>query len=64
MKCSPWKNTIALSTVSDDHIKLLVSEKTITPAIEQALRKIIAQKNDLAGLDRQIQQRQAKSYRH
>ncbi|HEV2961560.1 MAG TPA: carboxypeptidase regulatory-like domain-containing protein [Candidatus Angelobacter sp.] len=55
----PLETTLALSTVSDDHIKLLVSEKTITPAIEQALRKIIAQKNDLAGLDRQIQQRQA-----
>jgi hypothetical protein len=54
----PLENTIALSTVSDDHIKLLVSEKTITPAIEQALRKIIAQKSELAGFDRQIQQRQ------
>jgi hypothetical protein len=55
----PLANTVALSTVTDDHIKLLISEKTITPAIEQALRKIIAQKNDMAGLDRQIQQRQA-----
>ena len=55
----PLENTLALSTVSDDHIKLLVSEKTITPGIEQALRKIIAQKNQLAGFDRQIQQHQA-----
>src|SRR5262249_39060805 len=55
----PLENTLALSTVTDDHIKLLVHEKTITPAIEQALRKIIAQKTEMTGLDRQIQQRQA-----
>jgi hypothetical protein len=55
----PLEHTLALSTVTDDHIKLLINEKTITPAIEQALHKIIAQKNDLAGLDRQIQQHQA-----
>jgi hypothetical protein len=54
----PLEKTLALSTISDDHIKLLVSEKTITPQIEQALRKIIVQKSELAGFDRQIQQRQ------
>jgi len=55
----PLESTFALSNVSDDHIKLLVSQKSMTPTIEQALRKIIGQKNDLAGFDRQIQEHQA-----
>ncbi len=55
----PLESTFALSNISDDHIKLLVNEKSITPAIEQVLRKVIAQKSELAGFDRQIQERQA-----
>src|SRR5207302_388783 len=31
----PLESTFALSNVSDDHIKLLVSQKSMTPTIEQ-----------------------------
>ena len=54
----PIESKLALVNVTDDTIKLFVSEKTIKPEVEQALRKIIEQKSAIAGLDHEIQNRQ------
>jgi uncharacterized coiled-coil protein SlyX len=52
------QSTIALSNISDDYIKVLVSDSAIKPDTVQALQKIVAQKNVIAGLDGQIKDRQ------
>ncbi len=54
----PIQSTIALSNLSDEYIKILVSGTTLKPETVQALQKIVQQKNEIAGLDRQIQDRQ------
>ena len=54
----PLESTLALANVTDDQIKLFFSQKTIKPELEQALRKIIQQKNEIAGFDHEIQTRQ------
>ena len=52
------ESTVALSTVTDDQIKLLFKDKTSNPELEEALRRILRQKDRLAGFDQQIQTRQ------
>ena len=54
----PIQSTIALSNLSDEYIKILVSGTTLKPETIQALQKIVQQKNEIAGLDRQIKDRQ------
>ena len=54
----PLESTLALANVTDDQIKLFFSQKTIKPELEQALHKIIQQKNEIAGFDHEIQTRQ------
>ncbi|HWX56709.1 MAG TPA: DUF4139 domain-containing protein [Verrucomicrobiae bacterium] len=54
----PIQSTIALSNMTDDQIKLLVSANVLKPETIQALEKIVQQKNAIAALDRQIQDRQ------
>ncbi len=54
----PLQSTIALSNISDDYIKLLVSDSSIKPETVQALQKIVQQKNVVAGFDNQIHDRQ------
>jgi hypothetical protein len=54
----PIESRYALMNVTDDQIKYFSSEKTINPEVEQALRKILQQKNEIAGFDREIQSRQ------
>jgi hypothetical protein len=54
----PIESTLALANVTDDQIKLFFAQKTINPELGQALRKIIQQKGEIAGLDREIQSRQ------
>jgi hypothetical protein len=52
------QSTIALSNISDDYIKILVSDSAIKPETVQALQKIVVQKNVIAGLDAQIKDQQ------
>ncbi|HLJ88726.1 MAG TPA: hypothetical protein VKZ53_18045 [Candidatus Angelobacter sp.] len=47
-------STVALTNLTDDQIKILVNETHIKPELEQALRKIMQQKNEIAGFERQI----------
>ena len=53
-EAEPEVTTYALSNLTDDQIAFFVRQKEINPAIEAALRKIIAQKNVIADLDAQI----------
>jgi len=56
----PVTNSYQLSNVTDDQIKFFLSQKMINPAIEQALRKVIAQKNSIAALDADVSSRKSK----
>jgi hypothetical protein len=50
---------IALSSVTDDQVRIWFNDKTIKPDLEQALRRIVQQKNQISGIDQQIQTRQS-----
>jgi archaellum component FlaC len=50
----PVTNSYQLSNVTDDQIKFFLVQKMINPEIDQALRKVIAQKNSIAALDADI----------
>jgi hypothetical protein len=56
----PITNSYQLSNVTDDQIKYFLSQKMINPAIEQALRKVITQKNSIAVLDADVSSRKMK----
>ena len=47
----PILNSYALTNVTDSQIKFFLEQKMINPDVEKALRRIVAQKNDVAGLD-------------
>src|SRR5262249_28072749 len=50
----PLQRRIALSNVTDDQIRIWFNDQTIKPELEQALRQIIQQKNQIAGIDQQM----------
>jgi predicted nucleic acid-binding Zn-ribbon protein len=50
----PIMNSYALTNVTDNQIKFFLEQKMINPDVEKALRRILAQKNDVAGLDGMI----------
>jgi hypothetical protein len=50
----PILNSYALTNVTDSQIKFFLEQKMINPDVEKALRRIVAQKNDVAGLDGMI----------
>jgi archaellum component FlaC len=56
----PVANTYQLSNVTDDQIKFFLTQKMINPEIEQALRKVIVQKNNVAALDAEMASRKTK----
>jgi hypothetical protein len=56
----PVTNSYQLSNVTDDQIKFFLAQKMINPEIEQALRKVIAQKNSIAALDAEVGSRKSK----
>jgi len=53
---NPQQTTYALTNITPEQIALWVRERTIDKQIEQALAGIIAKKNQIADLDRQMQQ--------
>ena len=55
----PISTRYQVSNVNDDHIKYFLSQKMINPEVEQGLRKIIAQKNEIASLDAEAASRKA-----
>ena len=56
----PVMNSFQLSSVSDDQIKFFLAQKMINPAIEQALRKVMAQKNSVAAIEAETAARKSK----
>jgi hypothetical protein len=54
----PLERRIALSSVTDDQVRIWFNDKTIKPEVEQALRRIIDQKNKITAVDQQIQAKQ------
>jgi archaellum component FlaC len=56
----PVSNSYQLSNVTEDQIKFFLAQKMINPEIEQALRKVIAQKANIAVLDAEVGSRKAK----
>lgn len=53
----PIQSNYALTNLTSDQIEMFVHQGTINSQIEQAFRKIVAQKAVVAGLDAQIAQR-------
>jgi predicted nucleic acid-binding Zn-ribbon protein len=50
---------MAVSNITYDQITYLASGRVIKPEIEQALRRIVEQKNQISAIDQQVQNRQA-----
>jgi hypothetical protein len=55
----PISRRYELTNLNDDQIGFFLEQKMINPEVEQALRQIIRQKNDVASLDAEISSRQA-----
>jgi len=47
----PVTNRYLITNITDDQIKVFLSQKMINPEVEKGLRKIVAQKNDIAVID-------------
>jgi hypothetical protein len=56
----PITNSYQLSNISEDLIKFFLSQKMISPEIEQALRKVMAQKATVAVIDGEVASRNSK----
>jgi hypothetical protein len=56
----PITNNYQLSNVTDDQIKFFAAQKMINAEIDQALRKVISQKNSIAALDAEMASRRSK----
>jgi hypothetical protein len=54
----PGQNQYSVSSITDDQIAVFVREQLINAATEAALRRIIAQKAEIARLDRELATRQ------
>jgi Carboxypeptidase regulatory-like domain len=57
----PVQSRFDLVNVTDDQVKLFVQQRSITPEIEAALRKIIEQKARVTSIDAEIQKRNAET---
>jgi hypothetical protein len=55
----PISNRYQLSNVTDNDIKFFLEQRMINADVEKALRHIVAQKNDIAGLDGAISARRS-----
>ncbi len=54
----PLETELALTNLTSDHMAMLVEQKRLTPALEQALKRVLDQKGVIAGLDGQLNLRQ------
>jgi hypothetical protein len=59
----PVETRYAIVNLTPDQIAFFLRQKTINPEIEQALRRIVAQKGVIAGLETQIQARKEETRR-
>jgi uncharacterized coiled-coil protein SlyX len=54
----PETATLALTNLTSDQVALLTRQQRVTPAMEQAFRRVLDQKNAIADLDAQLHTRQ------
>ena len=54
----PETATLALTNLTSDQVDVLTQQQRVTPAMEQAFRRVLDQKSAIAGLDAQLQARQ------
>ena len=54
----PDTTTVAISSLTPDQVSYFSTERTITPELEQQLRKILLKKAEIGGLETDLQQRQ------
>lgn len=54
----PAETSIYVSTITDTQVAAFVEEKTIRPAVEEALRRVIAKKNEIAEVEQEMKPRQ------
>ena len=55
----PLQTQVGVSTITDDHVAIWIRAKAISPALETALREVIARKAEIARLNGQISARQS-----
>jgi hypothetical protein len=55
---TPEMATMALTNLTSDQVEVLSKEQRVTPAMEQAFRRVLDQKTAIANLDAQLQVRQ------
>jgi hypothetical protein len=53
----PVETRVELTNITEDQLALMVKDGAVSPAIEQALRKIIEQKDQIASLDSEAEKR-------
>jgi hypothetical protein len=53
----PVETRLELTNITDDQLALMVKDGAVNPAIEQALRKILEQKDQIASLDSEAEKR-------
>ena len=53
----PLESTYQLTNLTEDQIKLFLQQKSISPEIEAAFRKIVEQKNRVAAVEAEIMSR-------
>ena len=54
----PSETAIYVSTITDSQVAAFVEEKTIKPEVEEALRRVIAKKNEISSVDQEMRSRQ------
>jgi hypothetical protein len=54
----PTESRVSISSITDDHVGLLVREKTLSGPLEAALREVVTRKTNLARLGSEIARRQ------
>jgi chromosome segregation ATPase len=57
LESKPLESTFELTNLTDNQIKLFLQQKSITPEIEAAFRKIVEQKNRVDALDTELSSR-------
>jgi hypothetical protein len=54
----PAETSIYVSTITDTQVAAFVEEKTIKPPVEEALRRVIAKKNEISAVEQEMRLRQ------
>ncbi len=54
----PVSSTYALTSLRDDEVEVFLRARTISPEVEKALRLVLAKKNAVSSIDRQVQSRE------